>query len=834
MQFLLSPRFIEEKLTQQHIRDLRSAALTDDQILQTGHFSAAATTAQKLLQMHHLPAGLIFNYCDPNGAPYQQANGDRFWRIKPDWDDPELPKYLSPPGSGNRPYFSRLQANWSKILGSPRQSLIEVEGEKKADCLCAHGLPTIGLAGVWGWVDQTPRPNEAPLAASRVLPELERIEYRNRTVYQCFDSDIVVKSSVQQALLERALHLQELGADPLLVRLPNELDGSKNGPDDFVLRHGIDAFQVLVKAAQPSVILKRKKPLINLPEPNSHDKALLAWSVLKEHWAYRPGVGWYEWQGSHWELRSIEEFERCLTQFMDAQLWRHCENSTLTSIVRQLRSRLLIPHLWWGNDDHLAFANGTLDIRSDQFTPGHDPQHYLTAALPYDFDPQAKCPRWLQFLSEATGQDQRLIDLLQALCRYAVVPKAKHRKAQIEKSFDLFGPKGTGKGTFLDVLIQLVGENNTGPASPDTFKTPQGLGQLIDKKLAVDTDCTGFLERIGAYNKVVSNEPVEVKKLYRDPCSQRLGVVVVRAYNQFIAVPDGSEGLDRRLTVIPFQQRPRSLDVELGEKLRAELTGIFAWAWSLGEAEMKQRILWAGSIPAVAAANLERFEANHPEYRFLSEHCPGGTDKIQAGHLYAAYVEWCRANGHQPKSQVKFRPAIEALGCKRSDKTNGLYFYSVPIMQQFSVADHLGIVPDQGEMQDGSQDGSTPDGSSDRESWGELSDQALSVDSEDQDLAPEEDPSTSIPTPELEGDPTVSQPSLSLGNLSQCPLDRPRWQVGDWVHYIGSNPHYRKQYGEPMIIHALREGYVNCRLAGGRLSTWINPSDLEAVPFHSR
>jgi phage/plasmid-associated DNA primase len=105
--------------------------------------------------------------------------------------------------------------------------------------------------------------------------------------------------------------------------------------------------------------------------------------------------------------------------------------------------------------------------------------------------------------------------LLQAWLKYAILPRPKDQKAEIEKSLDLFGSKGTGKGTSLEVLIQLVGAENVGPASPDTFKTAVGLGQLLDKDLAVDTDCSGFLENIGAYNKVVSNKPVEVKKLYK-------------------------------------------------------------------------------------------------------------------------------------------------------------------------------------------------------------------------------------------------------------------------------------------------------------------------------
>lgn len=135
-----------------------------------------------------------------------------------------------------------------------------------------------------------------------------------------------------------------------------------------------------------------------------------------------------------------------------------------------------------------------------------DPFERLTKVHPYNFPEFIEtsnwykvCPNWLRYLNEAKGGARQLQDLLQAWLKYAILPRPKDRKAEIEKSLDLFGSKGTGKSTSLEVLIQLVGAENVGPVSPDTFKTAVGLEQLIDKDLAVDSDCSRFLENIGAY-----------------------------------------------------------------------------------------------------------------------------------------------------------------------------------------------------------------------------------------------------------------------------------------------------------------------------------------------
>jgi hypothetical protein len=120
-----------------------------------------------------------------------------------------LLKYLSPSGQGNRPYFSRLIGDWNLVAKRTNIDLTEVEGEKKADCLCSYGEVTIGFSGVFGWLDRTPRPGEGKLEDSRTLPELDAIEWRNREVYQCFDSDITEKLAVKEALFQRALDLQK-------------------------------------------------------------------------------------------------------------------------------------------------------------------------------------------------------------------------------------------------------------------------------------------------------------------------------------------------------------------------------------------------------------------------------------------------------------------------------------------------------------------------------------------------------------------------------------------------------------------------------------------------
>lgn len=741
------------QLSPQHIAELRQSGLTEAQAIATSHRTVDAKQAQKATS-HKLP-GLLFTYRNPlTGKPYEVLTGKwakrPFCRLKPDWseatdgdrdfytdEDGDRPKYLSPKNCGNRPYFSPLM-DWKRVINRSAIPLVLTEGEKKGDAGCASGIATIAGAGVSAFVDRNSRGEwtggsgsawdcdepEDGEAVSRFLPELEDVYWKGRSVGICFDSDIVSKSSVRRAMETLLAHTRARAGRGFPILLPSEIDGSKNGLDDFIARHGskafallFDAFQSIQSTNKKMVVYKKEKtggtrvrgPEIPLPEegqrelrcfltlkePPNHVKALMAWSVLKEDWAYRPGLGWYRWNGKHWAIAGDSmELSAEIARFFDVQNWQDRSGALYAYTMDEIARRTILPEKLWNSADLLSFENGTLNAKTNQFGP-HNRQDYCTSILPYGFEPEAPCPNWMKFLRQATGNDEPLQTVIQAWFRWCLTPKQRDRKSDVEKSWDIVGRKGSGKGTALDILMSLIGEENCGSASPETFGSPEGLGSLIDKKIAIDTDTTGYMSGVGNFNKVVSNEAVSVKKLFKDKATLRLGVVIVRSYNDYISIPSsGTEGLDRRLCITPFNHPPKEPDYDLSEKLQAELPGIFAWAWSMSVATAKAVIRWSGSVGAVQQASVDRFCNDHPEYRFLLDEFPAGHDCIQAYDLYERYSSWAKRNGHKPCSNTKFGTLMNELGLFHHKGNGGCIFYTLPAMEKkFDLLGYLRISP---------------------------------------------------------------------------------------------------------------------------------------------
>lgn len=160
-------------------------------------------------------------------------------------------RYVQPAASGVCAYFPRLMRGWQQVLQRPDVPLFITEGEFKAAKACKVGFPTIGLGGVYNW-----RSNQH---GHFFLPELEAIAWRQRHVYIVFDSDARSNPQVCHALNALGEQLQNRGAFPYYLPLPETEGNTKTGLDDFLVaeRDPKTALQKLVDANATLITLAR-------------------------------------------------------------------------------------------------------------------------------------------------------------------------------------------------------------------------------------------------------------------------------------------------------------------------------------------------------------------------------------------------------------------------------------------------------------------------------------------------------------------------------------------------------------------------------------------------
>lgn len=241
-------------LTAKHMADLHASGLNDETIRLAQVYSERDPEAiSRLLGWEHpavgVGAALVFPFRDSAGEP------TTFARLK--LDNPitragegKPSKYENPRGRSLRVYFPPSIRRAVKDVSIP---ILMTEGEKKALCADQNGHTCIGLVGVWGWVK--PRvEGEEKKPLNELHPDLVEFEWKGRTVYVAFDSDVIYKGNARLGEWQLTQALSAKGATVLVVRIPEKLGGPKVGLDDFVVARGPKAFDKLLETAGPPTL----------------------------------------------------------------------------------------------------------------------------------------------------------------------------------------------------------------------------------------------------------------------------------------------------------------------------------------------------------------------------------------------------------------------------------------------------------------------------------------------------------------------------------------------------------------------------------------------------
>ena len=154
-------------------------------------------TIEKKVELKTL--GFADRQCNPPGLliPIYSPTGEIVnYQFRP--DQPRIDKKGKPVKyetlSGSRMVLD-VHPFVQEMLGNPSVPLFITEGIKKGDALVSRGLCTVTLLGVWSWRGT----NEH--GGKTALYEWDYVALNNgRRVYMVFDSDVMLKPGVHEAL----------------------------------------------------------------------------------------------------------------------------------------------------------------------------------------------------------------------------------------------------------------------------------------------------------------------------------------------------------------------------------------------------------------------------------------------------------------------------------------------------------------------------------------------------------------------------------------------------------------------------------------------------------
>lgn len=644
-------------LSEAHRRELvEGSGLTDATIKAAGFYTEQSTTAlSAILNRKYLAkygAALVIPYHDESGTVIlrrvKPSNPPRDAKGKPK-------KYLHPSDTGARVYFPRDA--W-RAINDPTARLVITEGEKKALAATQAGFACISLPGV----------NTGQRKQSTALcPDLARIEWKNREVFIAFDSDSETNEQVELASRKLAAALADRGAKVRIVRIPSADNGDKQGIDDFIMAHGAGEFsKLLAKASDPEPpdAGELKDNAKNADPATEADAMIAATSShgLSRIRFYRGSFLLYA-SGAYTEVPP-EEIRAEVVGSMNRRYF-DVRSRYISDVMEQLKAKTLLRSSieapsWLGKPfagfpaaECIATKSEVIHLPSlvdgkDFYSVPATPAFFTHSACPFDFDRKASEPTtWLRFLDSVWGDDLQGVQSLQEWFGYLLTQDTRQQKLLL-----IVGPKRSGKGTAARVLTALVGKLNCAAPTMNSLTTNFGLSPLVGKSVAIISDArlSGRADQSVVVERILSitGEDLQtIDRKHQSPITCRLPTRFVILSNELPRLTDASGAIVSRMILLETRRSfLGNEDLDLTDKLLAELPGILIWAIA-GWQRLRQQGRFTqpdGGLESLAEIN----DLASPVAAFVRDCCRVAHGEVaEKESLFKAWEAWCKRNGRE-------------------------------------------------------------------------------------------------------------------------------------------------------------------------------------------
>ena len=317
------------------------------------------------------------------------------------------------------------------------------------------------------------------------------------------------------------------------------------------------------------------------------------------------------------------------------------------SIFDLLKTEIFRPnHEWNADQTTINVQNGELFWTGSKWTlQPHCREHYLTTQIPTTYDQEATAPDTEQYLEQCFRDDPDKEEKMILVCEllgYSLLTTAKY-----EKFIILIGPGANGKSVLIDLLICLVGVENTAAVQPSKFDSAFQRAYLNHKLVnAVSELAVGEVIKDDKMKSITSGERITCEHKFKDPFDMNPYCTIWLATNHMPHTRDFSPALFRRALIITFNRvfTESEQDKNLKSKLKKELSGILNLALS-GIARVFRRGYFTEPESCKEAKKEWRLHADQAA-EFVQDECRMGAGlSIESSELFEAYSIWAENAG---------------------------------------------------------------------------------------------------------------------------------------------------------------------------------------------
>ncbi len=424
--------------------------------------------------------------------------------------------------------------------------------------------------------------------------------------------------------------------------------------------------------------------------------------LYPQRFVYTDAYGWLRYTGKYWERAGAEaKLDRAIVAMFRRRI-DLANKAGRDALIKPIAARtvsncktMLKSIVWTDVDqfdkdkDVLNCANGAVHLPTATLTP-HKPEQFFTYCLPVPYRSRADARTWENWLRETVQDSVDMLNYIQIALGYSLTGHTSE-----ECLFYLYGPTRSGKGTFTETILKMLGERLSTEVDFSTFTA------------ARDGDSQNFdLAGLKACRFVAASETNKYQALNPRRVKAATGGNAIRAAfkrqdlftyfpqfkiwlaaNEEVNADPDDDALWGRVKVIHFPvshygHEDKNLKREMLK--RENLEGVLKWA-------IQGAVMWYESLPAGLRTPPEiqsEIDAHRAERdtvaQFLMENCEDVRETranafIPNSVFYPAYETWCKENGHTPKKQRSLTRSLKKKGyeCGRayvnSERHRGIF-----------------------------------------------------------------------------------------------------------------------------------------------------------------
>lgn len=339
--------------------------------------------------------------------------------------------------------------------------------------------------------------------------------------------------------------------------------------------------------------------------------------------------------------RVISWLEPSLNEIKASEVIYHLTNRA--EVKERTTSRYLIP-----------VQNGVFNLETKKLEP-FNPNYVFTSKIETSYVEEATDPivnGWNieEWISSIACGDSEVSLLL-----WQVINDSLNGNFSRKKAIFLLGNGNNGKGTYQELITNLLGPRNVATLKVDEFDTRFKLS-LLEGKTAVigdDLQANTYIDNSSNFNSVVTGDRVIIEQKNKPIYSTVFRCSVIQSTNGMPKFKNKTGGTIRRLVIVPFNADFNG-EVE-NFKIKDEY---------IKNEKVLQYVLNKAinmdfekfDIPKASTIELEEFKQdNDPVVDFkINVFDSWKLHEVPKSIVYAMYKYFCNENGYKPISDRKF------------------------------------------------------------------------------------------------------------------------------------------------------------------------------------